>query len=244
MKHADGGGDIWLDDVTINGEKDDFSQDPAWDQFHNRRQYDTTEVRPRFDFGFSPTQHAGGKGKGELGGLVFRGDCRFEDKLAFYGDRLAELNLDKSLHASGRVTLKRGVTDSSVLIGFFHSGDSVQVNPSQNNGIAKCFLGAAVEGPSREGFLFYPLYRTSGDGSGSGVHGAPHILPDGSSHDWSLEYSPTGADGRGRIIVALDGKKVSLDLGQNHKTAGAVLIALALSPPGSMATASTFSSTT
>jgi hypothetical protein len=202
MKHGDDGGSLWLDDVTVNGDKDDFAKDPGWDQLQNRRTYESMDVRPRFDFGYSPTQHAGGHGKGELGGLVFRGDCRYEDKLASYGDRLDELTLDKPLRASGRVSLRRGVSDSTTLIGFYHSRDSVRVNPSQDSGLPRCFLGAAVEGPSREGFFFYPTYRVNGDGSGyAGGDDRPRLLPDGAAHDWSLEYSPAEADGKGRITV-------------------------------------------
>ena len=89
LKSADGGGEVWLDDVTINGAADDFDGPGGWEGVDNRRTYETADVRPRFDFGYSPTQHAGGKAAGELGGLVFRGDCRYEDKLAAYGDRLA-----------------------------------------------------------------------------------------------------------------------------------------------------------
>ncbi len=32
----------------------------------------------------------------------------------------------------------------------------------------------------------------------------PTILPDGLSHDWSLEYQPGGTDSQARITVALD----------------------------------------
>jgi hypothetical protein len=221
MKHADGGGQLWLGDVTINGAKEDLSKDPGWDGFQNRRTYTTKEIRPRFDFGSSATQHAGGKRKGELGGLVFRGDCREADRLAYYGDRLDELTLEKPLKAAGRVCLKRGVTDSTTLIGFFHSQDSVKVNPSQDAGIPKSFLGAAIEGPSREGFLFYPLYRTS-SGASDYARGdkLPRILPNGSAHDWSLEYSPAAAGGRGRISVTLGKQSAALDLGDGHKPGG------------------------
>src|SRR5262249_18910765 len=82
MKSAAGAGEVWLDDVTVLGEKDDFARDPGWEGYRNRREYETADVRPRFDFGFSPTRHAGGRGAGELGGLVFRGDCREAGKLA------------------------------------------------------------------------------------------------------------------------------------------------------------------
>ena len=44
---------------------------------------------------------------------------------------------------------------------------------------------------------------------------------DGKSHDWSLTYDPTAADGRGRMVVTLDGKSVSLDLGAGDRKTGA-----------------------
>src|SRR5262249_55186161 len=154
---------------------------------------------------FSPTNHAGGEGKGELGGLVFRGDCRFPGRMACYGDRLATLSLDKPLRASGRVSLRRGVSDSTTLLGFYHSKDSMAFRHAQPHGPPRCFRGAAVEGPSREGFLFYPLYRTDGTDGGNAVRNSPpHILPDVKSHAWTLEYAPAAADGKGRITVTLD----------------------------------------
>lgn len=222
LKSADSGGEVWLDDVTVNGDKDDFAKDPQWEGLNNRREYQTADVRPRFDFGFTSTNHAGGKAAGELGGLVFRGDCRYKDRLAAYGDRLGQLALDKPLKASGKVALRRGVSDSTVLLGFYHSEDSLAMNPAQSSGFPKSFLGVAVEGPSREGFLFYPAYRVNGDGQGYAT-GAdrPHILPDGKGHDWALAYDPAAADGRGRVVVTFDGKSVSLDLGAGDRKTGA-----------------------
>src|SRR5207248_3884905 len=58
LKSAAGGGEVWLDDVTVNGEADDFAQDPGWEGVGNRREYEAADVRPRFDFGFSPTNQA------------------------------------------------------------------------------------------------------------------------------------------------------------------------------------------
>jgi hypothetical protein len=222
LKSADDGGEVWLDDVTIEGQAEDFTSDPNWEGLNNRGTYVTANIRPRFDFGYSPTRHAGGRATGELGGLVFRGDCRYLDKLASYGDRLSMLTLDKPLKASGRVSLRRAVSDSTTLVGFYHSQDSLEVNPSQASGWPRSFLGVAIEGPSREGFLFYPAYRVRGDGQGyADGDTRPHILPDGKSHDWSLTYDPAAAEGRGQIKVTFDGKPVMLDLGPGHKAAGA-----------------------
>jgi hypothetical protein len=222
MKSADAGGELWMDDVTINGVRENFSADPGWDALRNRAQYVSANVRPRFDFGFSPTGFAGGRARGELGGLVFRGDCRFPSRMACYGDRLAELTLEKPLRASGRVCLRRGVTDSTVLIGFYHSRDSMAANPSQESGLPKCFLGISVEGPSREGFYFAPNYRgRDADQGEARGNGPPRILPDGTSHAWSLDYSPAAVGGRGRITVKLDGTVVHLDLSEGARAAGA-----------------------
>jgi hypothetical protein len=221
-KHFDQGGEVWLDDVTVNGQTDDFATDPRWDATGNRRTYTTYSVRPRFDFGFSDTSFAGGKRKGELGGVVFRGDNRYEARLAYYGDRLKPLTLDKPLRASGKVSMRRGISDSTSLIGFFHSKESVAVSQSQSSGFPMNFLGIALEGPSSEGFFVYPVYRLPGgaDGYARGRE-LPHILPDGKSSDWSLEYSPLEAGGAGQVTVTFDGRAVRLDLSQGHRETGA-----------------------
>ena len=60
--------------MTIDGASEDFAADPGWDAVGNRVNYVSANVLPRFDFGFSPTGYAGGRARGDLGGLVFRGD--------------------------------------------------------------------------------------------------------------------------------------------------------------------------
>ena len=44
-----------------------FDRDPGWEGVGNRREYETANVRPRFDFGYSPTGYAGGRAAGEAG---------------------------------------------------------------------------------------------------------------------------------------------------------------------------------
>jgi hypothetical protein len=206
MKSADGGGRLWLSELKVDG-------DGKWESLNN--------VRPRFDFGWSATRHAGGAAAGELGGLVFRGDERYPDKLAYYGDRLKPLTLEKPLKASGRIALRRAVTDSTVLIGFFHSTESMRPSQAQSSGFPENFLGAAIEGPSRDGFLFYPAYgvdREGQTGNGSRDQGCPHIYPDGVPHAWTLDYQPAG---QGTLTVGLGGKTVAIALSREHRAAGA-----------------------
>ena len=230
IKSADDPGGIWLDNVTINGESYPFNTDPGWDQLNNRNTYVSTNVRPRFDFGYSPgTNFAGGQDDGEIGGQTFRGDSRDEfngSRMAYYGDELDQtLSLNQPLHAEGKVAFRRGVSDSTTLIGFFHSEDSMRSSNSQNSATPENFVGAAIEGPSAEGFYFYPTYGVDQEGvrasGGRGAPTPPYIYPDGESHLWTLDYDPSGSGGVGSIIVTLDGQAVTLNLDSGHKQIGA-----------------------
>jgi hypothetical protein len=224
MKSADKGGDVWFDDITIDGREEGFDRDPKWEGKNNRKTWKSVIVRPRFDFGFSPTNFAGGKKKGELGGMIFRGDCRYPEKMACYGDRIGPLTLDKPFKASGKIAMTRGVTDSTALFGFYNSKDSMRQNPSQSDGVPESVVGVHIEGPSSEGFLFYPVYRTKGGGSRAPeTRKFQHIHPDGKSHDWSLEYNPDGAGGNGQITVIFDGKSNTFDLEKGDKERGTKL---------------------
>ena len=129
---------------------------PAWIYRNNRSTYQTTCVRPRFDFGWSPTHLAGGQVAGELGGLIFRGDCRDPHRMAAYGDRIATLTLDTPLMARGKLSMVCGVTDSTASIGFYNATWSLKSNPSQKQSIPMDYLGVNIEGPSSEGFFSIP----------------------------------------------------------------------------------------
>ena len=231
VKSADDPGRVWLDDVTVDGQLHEFKTDPGWEGVNNRNTYMTTNVRPRFNFGYSAgTNHAGGAQGGEIGGQIFRGDSRTEfggARMAFYGGELVDvLTLDDPLHAEGKVSFQRGVSDSTTLIGFFHSEGSMESNNSQNSATPENFVGAAIEGPSAEGFYFYPTYGLEPEGvrasGGRGSPTPPYIYPDGESHDWTLNYDPDANGGTGSITVSLDGQAVTLNLDPGHKQLGAL----------------------
>ncbi len=217
MKTNDDAGQFWFDDITINGAKEDFSTDPGWEGFQNRRTYEDCLIRPRFNFGYSPTNHAGKKA-GEMGGITFRGDWKYPEKLAYYGDRLEELSLDGPLKISGRICFVRGITDAGTLIGFFHAKHSFE-NGTDSCGIPQDFLGMQIDGPSAEGFFTLPACRNHGTEYRLAARG-PRIYPDGTAHDWTMEYSPSAAGGNGQITVSLDGKSVSLDLSPEVRKGG------------------------
>jgi hypothetical protein len=215
MKAWDSPGDVWIDDVIVNGVAQNFTNDPGWEGFNNRRTYLTENIRPKFNFGWSDTQHAGGQKRGELGGLIFRGDCREPQRMGCYGDRLAALTLKNVLEARGKVAVLRAVSDSTASIGFYNSKFSMQSNPSQKEGIPADFLGINIEGPSSEGFFFYPVYRGHDQGGKALGHDggkSPRIYPDGKVHDWSMRYDPAGSDGHGEITVMLDRQSCTFPL--------------------------------
>ncbi|HUF64016.1 MAG TPA: hypothetical protein VMN36_18200 [Verrucomicrobiales bacterium] len=224
MKAWDGAGEIWVDNVKVNGVAFEFNEDPGWAAEGNRSEYITNDTRPKFDFGWSPTQYAGGEKPGELGGLIFRGDCREPERMACYGDRIARLTLEDPIEASGKVVMLRGVSDSTASIGFYHAEHSMWSNPSQKHAIPMDYLGINIEGPSSEGFFFYPVYRTHGDAAKAATRGEselPRIYPDGKAHDWAFRYDPAGAGGNGRITVRLDGQECRLELEAGDREAGA-----------------------
>lgn len=79
-------------------------------------------------------------------------------------------------------------------------------------------LGIHIEGPSSEGFKFYPVLRTTDGGSMvADARKSPTIYPDGKSHDWSLQYDPNASDGKGRVVVTLDRQSTALDLPEGSK---------------------------
>jgi hypothetical protein len=118
--------------------------------------------------------------------------------------------------------LRRAVSDSTVLFGFFHSEDTIEVNPAQDQGLPKHFLGLSIEGPSVEGFYIYPSYRTTdGYGGRTQVSELPRIYPDSQVREWSMEYDPEANGGNGEIRLTCGGVTGVLPLTEGHKEMGA-----------------------
>jgi hypothetical protein len=120
------------------------------------------------------------------------------------------------------VALLRGVSDSSVLIGFFDSRASTASSPSQESGLPKHFLGISTDAPSREGFYFSPTYRIADAAhNASTFETPPRLYPDGTSRAWTFEYSPGGGNGNGQITLTLDDREIQLSLNAADRAAAA-----------------------
>ena len=96
-----------------------------------------------------------------------------------------------------KITLRRGVTDSDVPFGFFHAEHSVNSGGSDRIGTPPDFFGMSIGGPSREGFIIYPVVPAAQHrDQASAYEGAPYLHPDGKPHDFTFEWAPA-ADGSG-----------------------------------------------
>jgi hypothetical protein len=208
MMKPGGSMNIYFDDLRCLGRGQDFSQDPKWDASGNRTTYQSKDVAGAHDFGFSPTNHAGGKA-GEVGGTFWR-----SGKYAYYADKVGPLSLDDWLQASGKVVLKSGAPDSDMYLGWFNSANKDEP-PAQ----AGHFLGVHVGGPTRVGHYFHPSLATA-KGTRSQAAAGPVLTP-GKVHDWSLVYDPAAEGGSGAITVTLDKESVTLPLKQAIRGQGA-----------------------
>jgi len=193
----------YFDDVVIDGVKHDFSAAPKWEGKGNRITFDDREIRPYHNFGFSPTNHAGGE-PGEMGGIIWRIEENQPEQAGYYAARTGQLTISHRLKASGKVAMLRAAADSAALIGWFNSQTYIGAPP-------KNFVGILIEGPSRVGHYFRPIYSNS-QGEHDGAKQGPIIKPSTEPHEWTLDYNPDANDGQGRIAVGFDSETVSLNL--------------------------------
>jgi hypothetical protein len=199
---------IYFDDLKYVGRSQDFTEDPKWAAAGNRAKYQAKDVGGAHDFGFSPTNHAGGKA-GEVGGTFWR-----SGKYAYYADKVGPLSLDDRLEASGRVVLKSGAPDSDMYLGWF---DSTNKDTPPND--AGHFLGVHVGGPTRVGHYFHPSLATA-KGTKAQAQTGPVLAP-GKTYTWTLVYDPTAEGGNGAVTVTLDKESVTLPLKKGVKAQGA-----------------------
>ena len=207
------GMNIYLDDLNVDGESYDFTDDPDWEEKGNRTTFNDREIRPCHNFGWSATNHAGGT-LGEVGGLIWRADARKPEQAAYYADQIGHLTMAHKLEASGKVAMIRASADSAVLIGWFNSRTHIGAPPSN-------FVGIMVEGPSRVGHYFRPVYANS-QGQYEIMGKGPVIKPSRTSHRWRLSYTPDANDGDGQVTVTFNDETVSLNLKPGIRTDGAV----------------------
>jgi hypothetical protein len=207
MMKTGGNVTIHFDDLAYQGKTQDFSRDPGFDAQGNRRTYQSDDAIGAQNFGYSATNHAGGK-PGEIGGVFWR----TESKWGYYADQTAPLSFADRLEARGRIKLVAGAPDADMCFGWFRT-DGSDTPPNRTGD----FLGVKIGGPTRVGHLFAPYFFVAEPLRGLSDK-APVLVP-GRAYEWSLTYDPAAADGRGAITAKLGEETVTLELkpGQKEK---------------------------
>jgi hypothetical protein len=206
LHRAGGPMTVHVEDLTLDSNKIDLTQDPGWRAVGNRAVLQEREVIGAHDFGFSPTSRAGGK-RGELGGNFWR----TEEPFAYYADRVGPLALRDRLEARGKIAFTVGAPDSGLFLGWFHTS-------AKNDQGLRNFVGVYLEGPSRVGHYFRPYYATMKGTRGDPGKG-PVLLPDGRSRAWSMSYDPQS----GVLQVSLDRETFDFKMPPGHQAEGATL---------------------
>jgi hypothetical protein len=206
----------YFGDLTLNGVR----QRPApagggWEGRGNQASFLDCLLDNRQDFGYT-AGGAPGVPAGAIGGVVWRTEANRPGFSAYYADRVGPLNLNRPIYAAGTVQLVRASSDSAVNFGFFRAGSGGAGDKAPRN-----FVGVGTDGPSRVGFYFRPVFRSS-RGRVRRPDVGPTIMPNGAVHRWTLRWVPR-ASGGGVITATLDGRASSQLIPPADRAAGATL---------------------
>jgi hypothetical protein len=181
---------VYFDDLILNGEKLDFSQDPKWEAHANHETFVDHDIAGRQHYGFCDS-HFAGQQAGELGGTLWR-----SEKPSYYADTVGPFTLRTPLRISGFITLTVGAPDSGAFLAFF---DSTSIKAAKFLNV----LGIQIEGPSRAGHYVRPMLFTT-SGKIKSPNTGPVIHPDGKPHRFDLRYTPPTATAAGSLALTFD----------------------------------------
>ena len=193
---------------------EDFTTDPQWESYRSRLLPNPLPVT-RQDFGWRDTPHPDGT-RGEIGGWIQR-----SLRPAWFARTIPTRTLNERLSASGSFAVTRDEGASGVLFGWFHETSRGWRTPNS--------LVFRLDGNGGKYWVFYEYgtrhWLTGGGGCFEGnryqTTSTRPFPADGTTHAWSLDYDPAGADGNGLITFLLDGKTHTLALAPGHKADGA-----------------------
>lgn len=196
--------------------EENFDRDSNWESFRSRLLPAELPV-VRQDFGYCDGNRAGGKGRGEAGGLIHRAHSR-----ASYARAIQPRTLDDRLTASGTLAVTNAGGGSGVLIGWFNQEKSQGWRTPHS-------LAFRIDGNGGKYWLFYEYGtkdgRTHGGGAFEGERyqttPTPPYKADGTVHRWKLTYDPQGAGGRGLLTFQCDDQRWELPFLEGHRQEGA-----------------------
>ena len=175
-----------------------FDRDPGWEGHNNRIVPEKVRLVKQ-DFGYSAT-HFAGKEAGEIGGRIQRSSVP-----ASYAAPLAPTRtLDDKLSASGSFAVTGSQGGAGVFFGFFNS------HQPGGSGRPIGSLGLDFDFEGKGGRLAVRLITCGNKSCGTfitpflpGKFRPTPIKNDGTRYQWTLDYDPQGAEGRGRFTFTI-----------------------------------------
>jgi hypothetical protein len=212
--------EMYLGDLTVNGQKIDLSQDPKWEGRNNESRYVEPNFQAAHSYGWSQTNWAGEK-PGEIGGLFWRTEPP-DPFCSFYGDDVGELTLDDPIRFSGTICFTDGMTDAAAYFGYFNRDNQVApFDPKRSDDFSPVAntLGVTIADSSAVGYYFMAQASSS---ERAVVRKACEVFtPEMRRRRFSFSYDPKANEGVGRITVVLDDRKYEFDLTREQRKAGA-----------------------
>ena len=194
----------------------DFSRDPGWDGFANRVLPDPPHVVKQ-EFGYRPTNHAGGAKGGEIGGRVQRSLVP-----ASYAMTLpATLTMDDRLEVTGRFAVTGDGGGSGFILGWFHDTSRGWRTPNS--------LCLRLDGNGDKYWIFYEHGTRNRYTGGSGAFEGERYQTtptkpfpaDGTPHTFKLVYDPEANNGIGQVSFQVDDRVYSFDVTEANRKDGA-----------------------
>jgi len=213
--------EIYLGDLTINGEPVELSQDPHWEGRNNQSQYTEPNFHGMHSYGWSQTNWAGMKA-GEIGGLFWRTEPP-DPLFSYYGDDVGKLTLEDPISFSGTICFTEGMTDAAAFFGYFNRDNQVEKFREDNSDAGfpmRNMMGIAIADASSVGYYFTPLVSCADRDGTDKV--CEVFTPDRRRRRFAFAYDPKGNGGTGRVTVRLGGNEHVLNLSAQHRKTGAV----------------------
>lgn len=218
-RQTEAGGPIeaYINELVLDGVRQDFSIDPNWIEKSSRVAFTDCEVRPRHRFGFRPSHEAGGLEAGEMGGILWRTESREPETAGYYADdRIGVLTLTNRLWACGRLSMPRTCVDSGLFLGWFNTNTFATAS-APGALLPRRFLGAVVESTSDEGQKLNAAWSGALDRFAI-ARNSPRLVPPTGPLDWTIEYTPELP--AGNLTVTVGGQKSILTVPRSVRTEG------------------------
>jgi hypothetical protein len=213
--------ELYLGDLTVNGQPIDLSQDPHWEGRNNESRYAEPNFHGMHSYGWSQTNWAGEK-SGEIGGLFWRTEPP-DPLCSYYAADVGELTLDDPISFSGTICFTDGMTDAAAYFGYFNRDNQVETftaaNSDKSSPIANT-LGITIADSSAVGYYFQPQVTAADQEVVR--HACEVFRPDRRRRRFICDYDPAGNGGTGRVTVTLDDRDYVMDLTPQQRRSGAV----------------------